>query len=288
MSSNRESLLNKLYKLHREASLEDNNVNNLEYMYENALLSEGRFEFEEAASIYTNILVSLQSLNSTQESIRLRANSLTRLGSIRRDQGRVIGLNGAFNLYQSALRIWRTIRDKKRIIQVTWYLGACNEMQKKYPEALKYYRDALKIEPIDDELKGAILIRIGTVLTKHNDLDLALKILNEGVNLLENKSEPSYFAYGKQKIAIAYAHKGNIEKALNIVTDSQSQIPSTNKFRIVQTRTLYADLMFRSGEINNAIDALAEAEELANKYKFGHQLSAINSVMEEYLLKKRK
>lgn len=283
MTSKHETLLSELYELSKEKVLRESKISDLEYMYEIALLKEGRYEDDEASSIYTGILLTLQNFTSTQDCIRLRAKCLTRLGSIRRDQGKVTGINGAFSLYQQALSIWRLLNDAPKIAQVHWYLGACNEMQKKYDQALTYYTDALKIEPTDDSLKGSILLRIGTVVNKLKNPEKALKILNKGIELVQNGMDQSYYAYGKEKIAIVEADKGNLEKALYIVSDSLSQIPETHKFRVVQTKTLFADLMFRSGEISAALEAVIETEELANKYNFGHQLISLKSIVNKHL-----
>ncbi len=282
MANKHNLLLRELYNLSKDEKIEVSKLSSLEYMYETALLNEGRYEYDEASSIYSSVLLSLQNFTATEDCIRLRAKCLTRLGSIKRDQGKVAGINGAFVLYQQALSLWKSLNEDQKTAQIHWYLGACNEMQKRYDQALIYYKKALDINSDDNSLRGAILLRVGTVVTKLNDPDMALKILNKGMALVEYSTDQSYYAYGKQKIAIAEAEKGNIDKALYIVSDSLTHIPKTHKFRVVQTKTLLVDLMFRSGEMSAALEAAKEVEELANQHNFGHQLTSLKSIIKKH------
>jgi len=278
-------LLTRLYEVAKQESLSTARVHDLEFALESALLLAGRFDFDNATAILLDVLAALQAFSPNVLSLRLQARCLIELANIRRDQGQISGPGGAYALYERSRAIWQHLGELDKIALTTWYLGACNEMRKRHEEALKYYNEALDV--VDaignlETLRGRILLRIGTVLTKIGALDKAGKKIRESLTLLEERVPLSDYGFAQQKLAIVHFSKGQKETSLRMVSDTLSMIPKADKFRLTQAKILIADLLFSIDEEDAGLEVASEAEALAYEYGFRHQLSALYSTVDKH------
>ena len=279
------SLLTELYKVAKQENVFNSRVQDLEFAFEFAKQLSSRFEFERAVDIFQDIIIGLQGLTQHTSALRLQARALTELGSIRRDQGIISGTGGAYSLYKKAQFIWNQLGEKDKLAILSWYLGACFEMRKNYDQAFRNYNDALTIiDSIGDLkiLRGRVLLRIGTVLTKLENFTSAEQKIRESLSLLESRVTPGDYGYSLQKLAIVEFTKGKTDIAQNLVSDTLKVIPQTDKFRITQTNILLADLLLSSDEVTGGLEAASKAETLAQEYGFTHQLSSLYNVINKH------
>jgi len=279
------AILTQLYKILQDESKSEASTYDLEMIFESGAQAASRFDFNSAIPILLNVLTGLQAIPPSKKSLHLQVRCLIELGNIRRDQGFVTGYQGAQQLYQRAKTIAESLGEKSTIAELLLYLGACNEMQKQYIVALHYYGDALELIDVlggMEYLRGRVLLRIGTILTKTRSLDEAERTLLRSLNLLEGRTTIGGFGHAQQKLAIVYKEQKKLDSALRIVTDTIKAISKESTFRLTQTKILAADLLFSMGDEDEALEEVSQAENMAVDYGFSHQLNALYSMVEKH------
>lgn len=278
-------ILTQLYRDTRQQSLSASRANDMELLLEEALRLAGRFDFERAASILHGILQELPLFSNTVVTLRLQARCLTQLGNIRRDQGQVDGIGGAYRLYSRARDIWQVLGEMGQVALCTWYLGACHEMLKNYTEALKSYKEAIDlVETIGDLeiLRGKILLRIGTVLTKKDAYEEAERTINSSLYLLGGRVPDADYGFAQQKLAIVYLYRGYVDKAQRLIYETLRLIPKDDRFRQTQTKILMTDLLLSIGDEDAGLTVASEAETLALQCGFEHQRSTLYEIVNKH------
>lgn len=284
-TGSRAGLLTELFRLAKSENQTAVSLYDLEINLESARRFAEQFDFDSASLVFVDILTALQTLPTTSETIRLQAQCLTELANIRRDQGRINGLGGAYILYERARSLWRYLYEPGKLALTTWFLGACHEMDKNHGMALRFYAEALEI--VDtcggmETLRGRILLRIGTVLTKIGTLDAAEETITESRQWLEKQSPTEAHGFALQKLAIVRSSKGDVDSARRMVIDSLTTISESDKLKVTQTKLLLADLLFSSGQIDDGLQEASEAEILASRHGFTHQKKALQAVMDRH------
>jgi tetratricopeptide (TPR) repeat protein len=283
---NSKEILSELYKATKTEKQTHAVLYELELLLESAIREVGRFQYEEATELLLGILTSLQPLPQNNATLELHARTLVQLASIKRDQGFIHGPSGALNLYQRAHAIWRHLGNHNEVARMFLFLGACNEMQSRYTDALKNYLMALDmLDNVGDlaSLRGRVTLRVGTVLTKIESLGEAESWIRESLRLLEPRAEVGGLVYAHQKLAILHKFQGKLDKALALVEETVPLVSDSDKFRSTQTKILQADLFLSTGEEDSALEALSEAEDLAVRFGFRHQLASLNLIVSQHI-----
>jgi len=278
-----DEVLTELYKQSKRDDLSASQLYTLESALDSAVRSAARFEFDNAGAILVKTLIALQLFGNSTAAQRLLARCLTELGNIRRDQGHIVGMDGALALYEKAQAVWQLLEDHARWANTELCIGICYEMERNYTEALNRFKrgiTATKRIGGPATLLGTLLLRMASLLTKIGALREAEAMLTESFHLLEENIPKMNLASARLKLAALQMYKGHFDKAHHIVEESIRIIGDEDRMRFTQAHILLANIMFNAGETDSGLEAASQAEIVANKFRLGHQLGSLNKVLE--------
>ncbi|MBN2068329.1 MAG: tetratricopeptide repeat protein [Opitutales bacterium] len=149
---------------------------------------------------------------------------------------------------------------------------------KRYPQAIEYYRKALKI--VTEErpnlfLKAALLGNLGEVYAIVGDHNSAMKYNAASLELEEEMGNISGVAYSHRTLATSYLDMGNLDAAQeNAEKSLELQRRLNNSWGIGYGLQLLGEIAYRKAQYEDAENYLLEAIELSRKH---HALENLRS-----------
>jgi class 3 adenylate cyclase/uncharacterized protein HemY len=179
----------------------------------------------------------------------------------------------AFTMFNSCLKQYEAINDRKGIAKSLGNIGNIYLMQADYPKALKYYLDEVKIlEQVDEkaELAG-IMGNIGIIYFNINDYEKSLDYYTRSITINRELGNTAGVALTLGNVGGIYAAKKNYGKALDCYDESLKIFDELGNRNGVARNYSNKAIVYRSrGEYAKAIDyyeqALAICKEIGNRH----------------------
>jgi transcriptional regulator with XRE-family HTH domain len=249
-----------------------------EELYERSLISIGANDFANAESILLRIASQSSDLLCSPY---LRAKAQQRLGHIRRDRNELEGVEGALNLYRSALDVFVAHGAGAAARETRFVMGACHEMRDNFADARRAYLDVKEMAINQASAQGEVRasIRLGVLRTKEGAPEDAVKDLDAARRKSLSLDDSFPYSFSSEKLAIATAKAGDTDKALDLVQAGRAEIPPADTLRLIQSHTAAADIAFEAGDSKLAILELSSARALAIESSYLHQLDSIAAIL---------
>jgi len=138
-------------------------------------------------------------------------------------------LSAAIDSFKSAVRMGKTIENRRIVVTSAGYLGYVLELKGGLREALEVYQDGLRFSQQNgSELTVACYLRIdyARILCELNDLSLAQEHIFNGIKQSQLLSDKRAENLGHSLATRIYLACGNVEMAVSSVRNSEKFVPS--------------------------------------------------------------
>ncbi len=180
-----------------------------------------------------------------------------------------INSNFAYNYYEEAVIIFKTIEDKHGLSDCYNKIAIIYSNDKKYENALKFSIKSLTIRQLinDNELISQSYFDIAQIYKKQNKFDDAISYLeNALVQLGEKTKNKAQIYFELSKI---YLYKKEYFEAKKYLDLSNSFFENLDdKIHIAETNNHYSKIYFAQKENIKAINYAQDALNIADKYHF--------------------
>jgi transcriptional regulator with XRE-family HTH domain len=209
----------------------------------------------------------------------LYARSLTVLGDLRRDEGRLLGPLSARNAYRQALTVFGEVGNARRVAQSELALVIITEMAGDLETAASHYQALALDERLARRDRARALLWMGTALDKHGDHDTAARIMIDALEEFAVLDEPEDWSVAHQKLALAHRGAGNLDQALHHMGVALDHGVDTSPLQQVRLQTAHAHILLSDpASRGNALTLLDDSERLAMRYGLTHQHGAIHAI----------
>ncbi len=179
--------------------------------------------------------------------------------------GKADDLYNALANYEESLKISRRIDEVLTEIEALNNMGFVSIDLERYPEALKYFTQALKKaeENEDDEETANILINIGIVYSKQGNYDQAIQHCQKAIEMASRIEKGFLLWEAHFEIANAYMKKGDYQDALQNYKKSIEQLENIrSRIILEETKASYLGTDKRLETYKNTIDLLFKMSRL--------------------------
>ena len=213
-----------------------------------------------------------------------------RLGDLRRDRGLLEGTDGAEQAYRNSLRFYTDGLALHRLPAVCLGLGATFEMRDDFQRAAAIYSSGYLHCPRRTEfalVRSALQLRLGTVLTKLVERDLApVPVLEHAERLIvgarttaTTMGDEGASDFASQKLVLLKLAGNDLDGAVREWEAVTAQTIQRAALKIVQAQIAEARLKSATGNHDEAAAILVGAKAVAGQYGFGHQLRSISAIL---------
>ncbi len=206
----------------------------------------------------------------------VHAEAAMAVGHARRDQGRLSGLSGAFALYKLAAAIFRESGELARQTYAELLAAVCVEMSGYLSEARVLYQGLADATGASASTKARARLWVGTAATKQDDYGAARGAITGALAEYEALALPAEFRDAHVKLGLLEAHAGNIDAALELLSDVARGSERQGGIAIVKLRLASADVGRLSGDAGSAFAALEAAWQTIEAGGLAHQAHSHN------------
>ncbi|HEY2265364.1 MAG TPA: helix-turn-helix domain-containing protein [Streptosporangiaceae bacterium] len=218
----------------------------------------------------------------------LHARSLTLLGDVHRDQGRLQGPQSAMNSYRRALSVYGELDIPRRVAQVELSLTVVAEMGGELQSAARGYARLADDERLSGRDRARSRLWIGTALSKDGEHSYAARVMTGAAREFEDLGEAEDWSVAQQKLALAYRGAGNLAEAQRLITTASASGTSGTPMQKVRLSTAQAHILLSdTGTRAQGLALLDETARLALDSGLSHQLQSIESIRADALAEAR-
>jgi len=195
--------------------------------------------------------------NLSGSDLSLKSFALLLIGNALRFDG---NLDNAIEFHNDALSLselagdqFLTVSILSRLSDMWRTMGQLGRAYKTSMQALRIVEDGQKATGLQSFALGYIKLRLCRVYYARNELHLALKCADIGLNLAKEWGSFDSISLGYFNLAEIYQAMGNHNKAINFLQKFKDDYPLAHRHQYRLASALEADLYVRSGDINKAI-----------------------------------
>jgi transcriptional regulator with XRE-family HTH domain len=212
----------------------------------------------------------------------LRARSLALLGGIHRDQGLLIGPRSATTAFARAREIFEDLDIPRRIAQADLALAVLGEMNGDLTAAIASYQAFAVDDRLRDSDRTLARVWAGRALSKLPDkasTTAAVDLLTRASVEFERQDEAGYWAFAQQKLALAHRARGDLSRAHRHINNVIGYGVAASPMQQVRLLTAHGHILVSDRRTQEDGDlAFDKAQQLATRYRLGHQLASITAI----------
>ena len=238
-----------------------------------------RQQFDRATALLARWLAPARPDRLDDETLYLRARSLTLLGDALRDQGKLVDAGSAPGLYREALRIVHQLGIPRRIAQLELYLTVMAEMDGRLGLAISRYEALAGDDRLGPRDRARARLWVGTALSKRGDHQVAVHQMEDAAHQFERLQEPDDWSVAQQKLALAHRGAGRLDVALHHIDVASRGRDDLAPLQRVRLDAAHAHILVSDPPTRKEGLALLDcASELAARYGLDHQLRSIHTI----------
>jgi serine phosphatase RsbU (regulator of sigma subunit)/Tfp pilus assembly protein PilF len=169
-------------------------------------------------------------------------------------------------------------------------IGVANDFQGKYPEALRFFFECLKLNESIENKDGiaTALNNIGIIYYEQRDFEKALKYYNDALKIQEAIGDKQAISFSLNNIGLVYSDMNKIDKALEYYSKSLKLKEAANDKRGIVSALLNISGVYAQNEeyektLEYQFKALEVNREVNNK---SDDAKLLNNIGKVYLLQK--
>jgi tetratricopeptide (TPR) repeat protein len=231
-------------------------------------------------------LLSLKEAEKTTEPEAI-SDALNVLGNFYANQGDIIK---AKEFYERSLLLAQQISDPMGTGLAMNNLATCMEIGGYYPEALRYYTEAIKVYDVVDSINmiGLFYPNIAALHYQQKEYKLAIKFQKLANEINENSKNTHGLIMGYDNLGAFYTANHQIDSAIYYHQKSLGLVDTVNNDNPRYLFSAYSNLSdayLQKGEVKSALKFSSKAAAIIDTLKLPYEWSQINLIYARALFK---